>query len=475
MTFFIALFILVMQFLWQYVDEMVGKGLEMSVLAELMFYASVQVIPMALPLAILLSSLMTFGNLGENYELTAIKAAGISLQKIMAPLVVLIILISVGAFWFSNNMLPVANLKFYSLFWDVRMAKPEFDIKEKIFYNGIEDISIKIQTKDRTTNMLYGLMIYDHSDRSNRNSNVTLADSGRLEFSDDKRYLTLTLMSGLRYDEKVGDKKGRMRNRDKQMFQIDRFSKEVVMKQMDGYNFNRRDEGRFKSNYKMKNLKQIEADEDSLYRERKKKIDGLQRQTEMFNFSKIRYTYRKEKDKELKVIDSISGTLNIDSLYNTLRYDRRVLVLELSLRKVRENKQVVDNQLRTISNDDKRIIRFQMERHRKFTLSFACFIFFFIGAPLGAIIRKGGLGMPVVVSILFFIVYYIIDTFGQKMAREDLWLVWQGMWLSSFILLPIGVFLTYKSATDSTLLNSDAYIIFFRKLLRLNKKDLKEK
>ncbi len=225
----------------------------------------------------------------------------------------------------------------------------------------------------------------------------------------------------------------------------------------------------------MKNLKQIEADEDSLYNERKKKIEGLQRQTEGFNFSKARYAYRKKNDKELRIIDSISGTLSVDSLYNTLRYDRRILVLELALRKARENKQVVDNQLRTITTDDKRIIRFKMERHRKFTLSFACFIFFFIGAPLGAIIRKGGLGMPVVVSILFFIVYYIIDTFGQKMAREDLWLVWQGMWLSSFILLPIGIFLTYKSATDSTLLNSEAYIIFFRKLLRLNKKDLEEK
>ena len=475
MTFFIALFILVMQFLWQYVDEMVGKGLEMSVLAELMFYASVQVIPMALPLAILLSSLMTFGNLGENYELTAIKAAGISLQKIMAPLIILIILISVGAFWFSNNMLPVANLKFYSLFWDVRMAKPEFDIKEKIFYNGIEDISIKIQNKDNESNMLYGLMIYDHSDRTNRNSNVTLADSGTLKFSDDKRYLTLTLLDGIRYDEKVSDKRGRLRERDRQMFRIDKFSKEIVMKEMDGYNFSRRDEGRFKSNYKMKNLKQISADEDSLFRERKKKINGLQRQTKTFNFVKARFAYRKKNDKDLIVIDTISGVLSVDSLYNNLKHDRKLFVFEQALRRARENKQIVDNQLRTISTDDKRIIRFQMERHKKFTLSFACFIFFFIGAPLGAIIRKGGLGMPVVVSILFFIVYYIIDTFGQKMAREDLWHVWQGMWLSSFILLPIGIFLTYKSATDSTLLNADAYAIFFKKLFKRNRKDEEEK
>jgi len=372
-------------------------------------------------------------------------------------------------------MLPVANLKFYSLFWDVRMAKPEFDIKEKIFYNGIEDISIKIQNKDNESNMLYGLMIYDHSDRTNRNSNVTLADSGTLKFSDDKRYLTLTLLDGIRYDEKVSDKRGRLRERDRQMFRIDKFSKEIVMKEMDGYNFSRRDEGRFKSNYKMKNLKQISADEDSLFRERKKKINGLQRQTKTFNFVKARFAYRKKNDKDLIVIDTISGVLSVDSLYNNLKHDRKLFVFEQALRRARENKQIVDNQLRTISTDDKRIIRFQMERHKKFTLSFACFIFFFIGAPLGAIIRKGGLGMPVVVSILFFIVYYIIDTFGQKMAREDLWHVWQGMWLSSFILLPIGIFLTYKSATDSTLLNADAYAIFFKKLFKRNRKDEEEK
>jgi lipopolysaccharide export system permease protein len=463
-----------MQFLFQYVDEMVGKGLELSVLAELMFYASVQVIPMALPLAILLASLMTFGNMGENYELTAMKAAGISLQRIMMPLVILTIVISIGAFWFSNNMLPVANLKFYSLFWDVRMAKPELDIKEKIFYNGIDDFSIKIEEKDKNSNLLYDIMIYDHRDRLNRNSNVTLADSGMLKISDSKHYMTLTLFNGKRYDEKVNESKGRLRDREKQMFRIDKFSKQVAMIEMDGYNFSRGDENRFKSSFKMKNLKQLESDEDSLKHIQQKKISGLRRQAEAFTFSKIRYFYRKKNDRELKVIDSIPKTLDIDSVYKLMRYDRKMLVLEMAVRRAKENKQVVDNQLRGVKVDQKRIIRYQMEKHRKFTLSFACFIFFFIGAPLGAIIRKGGLGMPVVVSILFFIVYYIINTFGEKMAREGLWPVWEGMWLSSFVLLPIGIFLTYKSATDSTLLNADAYIIWFRKLFRLNKNDLKE-
>ncbi len=472
MTFFIALFILVMQFLWKYVDEMVGKGLEMSVLAELMFYASVQVIPMALPLAILLASLMTFGNLGENYELTAMKAAGISLQRIMKPLIILTIIISIAAFWFSNNMLPVANLKFYSLFWDVRMAKPELDIKEKVFYNGIDGFSIKVEEKDRESNMLYDIMIYDHRDRLNRNSNVTLADSGKMQVSDNKHYMTLTLLNGVRYDEKVQQKRGRIRDREKQMFRIDKFSKEVATIEMNGYDFSRTDENKFKGNYKMKNLKQLKTDEDSLFNQKRKKIQGLKRQTMSFVFSRIRYAYRKKNDENLRVIDSMLIKEDADSIFNMLPRDQKIMVMEQAIRRVRENKQIIDNQSRRIENDDKRIIRYQMERHRKFTLSFACFIFFFIGAPLGAIIRKGGLGMPVVISVLFFIIYYIINTFGEKMAREGVWPVWEGMWLSSFVLLPIGVFLTYKSATDSTLLNADAYIVFFRKLFWLNKKDL---
>jgi len=472
MTFFIALFILVMQFLWQYVDEMVGKGLELSVLAELMFYASVQVIPMALPLAILLASLMTFGNMGENYELTAMKAAGISLQRIMKPLIILTVFISIGAFWFSNNMLPVANLKFYSLFWDVRMAKPELDIKEKVFYNGIDGFSIKVEKKDKESNLLHDIMIYDHRDRLNRNSNVTVADSGRMKVSDNKHYMTITLLNGIRYDEKVRDKRGRLRDRDKQMFRIDNFSKQIATIEMSGYNFSRSDENRFKGNYKMKNLKQLKTDEDSLFMEREKKINGLRRQTKAFNFTRIRYAYRKKNDESLRVIDSIKVVENVDSVFTNLPHDQQIMVMEQALRRARENKQVIDNQNRIVSNDDKRIIRYRMERHRKFTLSFACLIFFFIGAPLGAIIRKGGLGMPVVVSILFFIVYYIVNTFGEKMAREGVWPVWEGMWLSSFVLLPIGIFLTYKSATDSTLLNAEAYTMFIKKMFRfINKRE----
>ncbi|TAJ11531.1 YjgP/YjgQ family permease [Marinilabiliaceae bacterium JC017] len=475
MTFFIALFILVMQFLWQYVDDMVGKGLEFLVLGELLFYAAVQVIPMALPLAILLASLMTFGNLGENYELTAIKAAGISLPRIMMPLVILTILISIGAFWFSNNMLPVANLKMYSLLWDVKQAKPELDIKEKVFYDGIENFSIKIDEKDKESNMLYDIMIYDHRDQVNKNSNVTLADSGHLQFSEDKKYMMLTLFNGVRYDEKATMEKRRLRDRDIQMFRKDRFKEQITLVEMEGYDFSRTDEDLFKSNYKMKNMAQLQNDEDTLWMERSQYIDEISRTTKNSYFVKGRYAHRKKnKDNSYAIIDSVAA-INIDSLFATYRPEQQMMTMQGALRQAKDSKRLVEEKIIPVNQKENFIRRHQMEWHRKFTLSFACFIFFFIGAPLGAIIRKGGLGMPVVISILFFIVYYIIDTMGAKMAREGVWIVYQGMWLSSFVLLPIGIFLTYKSATDSSLLNADAYRIFFRKLFKRDKHDLVEK
>lgn len=469
MTFFIALFILVMQFLWRYVDDLVGKGLEWYVLSELLFYASLQVVPMALPLAILLSSLMTFGNLGENYELTALKAAGISLPKIMAPLVVTTIIISVAAFKFSNNLLPVANLKLYSLLYSVKQARPELDIKEKIFYDGIDQFSIKIEEKDRESNILHDIMIYDHRDRlSSGNTNVTLADSGRLFVSSDKKYMVLTLFDGTRYDEKATHESRRLRPRDLQMFRVDNFSEQTALIELKGFDFSRTDEGLFKSSDRMKNLDQLKQDEDSLNMLRGDLIKDLSSRVKIMYFSKARYVYRNDDDPNLKIIDQ-SIPVNTDSIFDRFTADQKQMTYQSALRQAQDNKQSVEDQMHFINEKDQKIIRHQMEWHRKFTLPFACFIFFFIGAPLGAIIRKGGLGMPVVISILFFITYYIIDTFGAKLAREGVWIVYQGMWLSSFILLPLGIFLTYKSSNDSALLNADAYIQFFQKLLKPKK------
>ncbi len=476
MTFLISLFILVMQFLWRYVDDMVGKGLEVSVLAELLFYASLQVIPLALPLAILLASLMTFGNMGENYELIAIKAAGISLPKVMTPLIVFTVLLSLAAFKFSNNVLPVANLKLYSLLWSVRKASPEFDIKEKIFYDGITDFSIKVEDKSNTSDMLYGIMIYDHRNALAKNSNVTLADSGRMKISEDKHSLKLTLFNGVKYDAKPDNKKGRISKRDRQSFRVDYFDKQVALVPMKGLDFNRMDEGLFKSSDKMKNLEQLIRDEDSLVTVRNNFVDDLKPKVEgnyFVNSKRRRAEIRNRSNKtvrdsaslELPKFDSYTA-LSVDSAFDKLSTENKVMVLSNAIRKARDTKSIIEEQLVHIDKTESKIRKHQIQWHRKFTLSFACFIFFFIGAPLGAIIRKGGLGMPVVVSIVFFIVYYIIDTFGLKVSKEGVWPPYMGIWLSSAVLFPLGVFLTYKAATDSAILNADAYIIFFQKIFK---------
>nr|WP_321408072.1 LptF/LptG family permease [uncultured Carboxylicivirga sp.] len=473
MTFFISLFILVMQFLWKYVDDMVGKGLETPVLAELLFYATLQVVPMALPLAILLASLMTFGNLGENYELTAIKAAGISLPRTMKPLIYITIFISIAAFWFSNNVLPYANLKLYSLLYDVKQAKPELEIKEQVFYDGFENFRIKIDHKDKETNLLHNIMIYDHRDRFNKNTNVTLADSGRLQVSADKRNMVLTLLDGVRYDEKQGENNKRLRDRDLQKFRRDVFKEQIALIDLQGMNFDRTDENLFANYDRMKNLNQLTHDIDSFNIQRNEYVQRLTKTSDNFYFQTARYAARRNKQENsaLTFIDS-AKVENPDTLFASLTIHQKKMALEAALRKARDNKNQMDEEKRHIVAQDSKIRKHTIELHRKFTLSFACFIFFFIGAPLGAIIRKGGLGMPVVISVLFFIVYYIIDTMGAKMAREGIWPVYQGMWLSSTVLLPLGIFLTYKSATDSTLLNADAYIIFFQKLFKREKFDL---
>jgi len=474
MTFFISLFILVMQFLWRYVDDMVGKGLEFTTLAKLLFYASLQVIPMALPLAILLASLMTFGSLGENYELTAIKASGVSLLRTMKPLIVVTVIISVLAFGFSNNVLPWANLKLYTLLWSVKQKKPELEIKEQVFYDGIEDFRIKIDGKDPETGIIYNWMIYDHRDSRNPNSNVTMADSGKLQISEDNGFMKLILMDGIRYEENVRQEKKRLDSKAKQQFRKDKFKKQIALFDMQGHNLEEQDEQLFSSHDRMKNLAQLAADVDSFSTVQSGVSEQINQQTKNFYFQQRRYFQRKNKEVVKVSIDSVQY-LNLDSLFEGLSSHQQLIAIEGAKRQVQDNRSQLEGKISRFKSYQVKITRHTMELHRKFTLSFACFIFFFIGAPLGAIIRKGGLGMPVVISILFFIVYYIIDTLGAKFAREGVWHVYQGMWLSSAILFPLGGFLTYKSATDSTLLNADAYIIFFQKLFKREKFDLKNR
>lgn len=455
MTFFISLFILVMQGLWRYVDDIVGKGLDLSVMAELLFYVSLQVVPMALPLAILLASLMTFGNLGENYELTAMKASGISLFRIMRPMIIVTGIVAAMAFWFSNNVLPVANLKFYSLLYSVRQQRPELELKERVYYDGVDGFRIKVGHKDRQTGMLYDLIIHDHRDRVNRNINVTMADSGLMDVDNKAGMIRLTLFSGITYDEKVATGNKRLTDRDRQMYRRDEFAREVFQIKVDGLDFSRTSEDAFKSNDRMKDLALLRRDRDSLLVRRDSLTRLLLADAKTHTLKRVANRYKS--DTLLMAAIDTAGVIGVDSLSRSLKARKLQTAMQNALRMARANKQTVDERKMNFDNEQLKINRHQMEMHRKFSLPVACLLFFFIGAPLGAIIRKGGLGTPIVISVLFFIFYYVIDTFGAKMAREGVWHVWCGMWLSTSVLALIGGFLTYKSATDSALFRSEAY------------------
>ncbi|MGQ7870530.1 LptF/LptG family permease [Sunxiuqinia sp. sy24] len=464
MTFFIVVFVLLMQFLWKYIDDMVGKGLEWSIVAELLLYASFALIPMAFPLAMLLASIMTFGNLGENYELVAIKASGISLFRIMRPLIVVAIALSLFAFYFSNNILPKTNLKFGALLVSVKKQKPEMIISEGVFTNEIDGYSIKVERKSNKSNMLYGLMIYDHRDNKG-NIKVTVADSGSMKISEDKKYMVMTLYDGQSATNLEPNKRGKNRTF---AFRRERFGKEVATIPLEGFDFQRTDENRMRSAYKMMNMNQLTNQEDSLYNEYSARVRRFA----------ISMNYPKPLTSAVlnltQPIDSLkkdyhvqADTLvNFEELYQSLDTHVQNELLSTALGQARSNQQTINQNLNELYSRKNFINKVTMEKHRKFTWSVACLIFFFIGAPLGAIIRKGGLGMPVVVSILMFITYYMVSISGEKFAREDMWNMTNGMWFSTYLFLPLGMFLTYKSANDSGLLNIETYQHNLKRLFR---------
>ncbi len=462
MTFFIALFILLMQFLWKWVDELVGKGLEWYIISELMSYASITLIPLALPLSILLSSIMTFGNLGENYELVALKSAGISLFRIMLPLIVFIGFISIGAFYFSNYVMPYTYLKMSALLFDIRQQSPELSIKEGAFFNDIEGYSIKVGKKDHKSGLLQDIMVYDHTSRKG-NIHVTVADSGYMQMSEDELYLIFELYNGYTYLEV--QEEGKRRTLKTHPLRRDIFEQQKLMFKMDAGNLDRTDEGLFKKHYQVLNLEQLSYSVDSLTKKNS-------RRQVMFSNNLLRTNYFKKENKK-KLSDTLatkySAQANVklfDSLFHIMDIKKKEQLVTLAQNYARSAKSYIETSQKNINNQQKWIRKHEIEWHRKFTLSFACIVFFFIGAPLGAIIRKGGLGMPVVVSVLFFILYYIISITGEKFVRENVMPSYQGMWLSSAVLLPLGIFLTYKAATDSVILSVDAYLTVFKKIFK---------
>lgn len=476
MTFFICLFIVLMQFLWKYVDEMVGKGLEMSVLFELFFYAAVTMIPLALPLSILLASLMTFGNLGERLELLAIKAAGVSLLHVMRPLIVLVSIIAVLAFFFQNDVLPQAQVKMWTLLYSMRQKSPELDIPEGVFYDEISGYNLYVKKKNRDTGIMYDMMIYDMSQGFD-NAMIVRADSGHLKTTADKKHLILSLYGGESFENLKTDRTNTYTNIP---YRRETFSFKELLIEFDA-NFNRLDDGLMQGQYVGKDYAELRTSIDSM----NVIVDSLGndysirlKQSGYFGIYN-RYgdeSPEKKAAQEAEAREKVDE-VNLDSLWLGNNNQRRQLYISRALERAQSYKNDFEFNSLTVSDKRATIRRHEIELMKKFTLSLACIIFFFIGAPLGAIIRKGGLGVPIVVSVILFIIYYIIDNTGYKLARDGVWAVWQGIWLSSAILLPLGVFLTSRATKDSAVLNLDVYAEFFTHLLgrdRIRKVEFKE-
>ena len=452
MTFGICLFIVLMQFLWRYIDDMVGKGLEISVLAEMFCYAALSLVPLALPLSILLASLMTFGNLGERLELLAMKAAGVSLIRIMRPIMIVICFISIGAFYFQNNVMPVVQVKLYTLLFSIRQKSPELDIPEGTFYSQIEGYNFYVREKNFDNGMLYGLMIYDHSNGF-ENASIILADSGNLKTSIDKRFLVLNLFSGESFENLT---KQRGTTTQAVPYRREVFKTKEVFIEFDA-NFNRIDGSFLQSQYIGKNMKELEFSIDSM----NLFLDSVKRENALV-ISRYSYLKHASGNKDSIIYNWGNSAVDVDDIFEKLSPKEKQEVISIAKNATEMIKNDYNFRANTIDDEELRLRRHMTEWHKKFTLSFACIVFFFIGAPLGAIIRKGGIGMPVVISVVLFIFYYIIDNIGFKLAKEGVWMVWEGMWLSSFILFPLGAFLTYKAANDSAVLNIDTYLLVIK-------------
>jgi len=458
-TFFICQFVLMMQFLWRYIDQLIGKGLSMDVLAQFFWYMSLMLVPQALPLAILLSSLITFGNLGESSELTAIKASGISLMQSFRSLIVIVIATSLGSFYFQNVVGPNANMSFAQLLLSMKQKSPELEIPEGIFYDGIPQCNLYVQKKDVNTGMLYGIMIYKMTD-SYDDAAIILADSGMLQSTAEKKHLVLTLHSGEWFENMKSQDIG---SAAAVPYRRETFVRKKIILDFDA-DFNVADASSLSNNARGKSLREISIDIDSLNHVYDSIGRVFYKDVKMAFFSRA-YVSKADSIRAVKM----AGTklCNFDTLYNKLPADGRLDAVDMALNKVRTEMADLDFKSMLTADGDKLIRQHRIEAINKFTLALSCLIFFFIGAPLGAIIRKGGLGVPVIISVLVFIVYYIFDNTGYRMARGGMWTVWFGKSIATAVLTPLAVFFTYKANKDSTVFNVDMYRSLVMKMLGL--------
>ncbi|MEP7166234.1 MAG: LptF/LptG family permease [Ferruginibacter sp.] len=451
-TFFIAFFVLMMQILWKYIDDLVGKGLDFITIGQFLWYASASLLTLAMPIAILISSIMTFGNLGESFELVAIKSAGISLLRFMRPLVFVAILLSGVTFLFANYVIPFATLKFKTLYSDIYFKKPAFDLKEGVFFTHIPNYAIKVGKKDPDGKTIRNVLIYEQNNALQ--DNCIIAEKGVMKISDDKNFLEFNLENGYRYQERgnfydTATEFIRLGFKDfKKLFDLS-----VLQKQ-------NTPDSAFKGNYQMLSARQLNKNIDSLTKIR----DSLSKQMTVSFVNFLHYT--NEPDSNWKTAMRSTLPANTVLIPDSLA----VRIKASAILRASEIKNALMFTSGDLEAKEKDIRYHKIEWHRKFSLSLACLVLFFIGAPLGSIIRKGGIGMPLVVAIIFFLIFHLLNMFGEKFVKEDLVAPFTGMWLAIIVLVPVGIFLTYKAMHDSQLFSKEYYYRVFNKIRPLLRK-----
>ncbi len=464
-SFFITLFVLMMQFTWRYVDEIVGKGITMDILGQFYWYMAITMVPMALPLAVLLASLVSFGNMGERLELLAMKAAGVSLLRIMRPLAVLVIGLAAVSFYFQNRAALDAQKNLTSLLWSLRETSPALEIPEGVFYGKINNFSLYVERKDVATGKLYNVMIYK-TDQGFDKAQIVVADSGRLEVTNDKEHLIFDIWNGEQFENlQAGGAQAALNTKgvpyDRETFQYKRFIIDF------NSNFEKQDAEQWSGSAITKNLKQLSASIDSM----NTALDSIG----FANYKQGKQTayycppLRPQHAAALKQM-SKGAKLDFDTIMARMSADKRVQTIRAAAASAAAYASELEWKSLTTEEGDKSVRSHRIQWHQKFTMSIACIFFFFIGAPLGAIIRKGGLGMPTIIAVILFIFYYIINTSGMKMARDGAWNMIFGMWVSTAVLTPLGCFLTYKANNDSVVFNADVYAALFKRLLGLRSK-----
>ena len=470
-TFFICLFIFVLQFLWMWMSNLIGKGLTIDLLAKFFWYSSLTLIPMSMPLAVLLASLISFGNLGERFELLSMKAAGIPLIRILMPLIVVASIISGSSFVFQDMVSPYATRELSRLAWSMKQKSPELEIPEGVFYSEIPGYNLYVEHKDPETGMLYGVMIYTNANGYN-DTQIVLADSGRMQSTADKMHLKLTLWGGERF-RNMDAQQGSML-RANVPYMRESFVQEVDYIPFDG-NFNLMDADLFSHNAQAKDLDEIQHSIDSLSHMADSARHAIYANIELWHMRKSIPIGRSD---SLSIVEEAAKMPSFDSLYLAMQDEQRLKAWRTALNRAETMQS--EYQFRALETNDKNLNlrKHRIEWYKKYTLSLACLLFFFIGAPLGAIIRKGGLGVPVVVSVIIFIFYYIVNQAGENNAKVHAWTVESGTWLSTFVLLSTGIFLTHKANSDSVVFNIEGYRNFFMRLFglrasrKLNRKEV---